>query len=729
MTANGAALGEPLVPLASGTDGLLASPPQSGGMMREIDQGQLLASIAATSHDCILSLDSEAKILWASPATEQVLGWRPDDLAGGELDLLFPRDGSELRTATIARLLAGEPVEPFVDAGVRRDGSSFKAQVTLGPVHGPADEIAGVIVILRDVTTQLHEQHELALALEMSRAHFDQATTAQAILDLRGRLESVNPAWCDLFGHGEGWFADCEIVDLVHPLDADNLLSRLGRLRAGEIDSISYDGLFRDAEGRDLRLRLDAALLREPGGRPYAIAASLGDPDDLDDLDGVDALQGLEGLDGAAAGDGASDRSASDPQEARGRRAEALGRRAWETAVVMDRRLQITYVAGALARMLRYRPDELLHSHGLDHVHPADAPTVSGMLGRLLAEPRSAEHAVLRIQDGEQRWRWMEVTATNCLDDPEINGIVANLRDVTERVRTEEALRLSEALHRAMVETAQEGIMATSPEGRVMFANETASVIVGRPVDEMYGADPRQLFGLPDADSDDEVATHEVVHLRPDGSERILEISLRPLNSRNGRLGSLVSIYDVTDARHAERALRRRALHDPLTSLPNRYLFLDRLETAAARQRRFEGRGTAVLFLDLDGFKQVNDGFGHAAGDAVLREVAARLLASVRGTDTVGRLGGDEFAVICEDTGSDEALVVAQRILDALHDPIRVGDHDHPIGLSIGVALAPPYDFDELVRRADEAMYRAKHVGGSRIAVAGQDDEGSAPTA
>ena len=710
MTRNGAALGEPLVPLASDPDGLLASPPPSGGVMREIDQAQLLASIAATSHDCILSLDADARILWVSPATEQVLGWGPDDLAGGELGVLFPRDGGELRDAAIARLLCGERVEPFIDAGVRRDGTAFKAQVTLGPVHGPDDEITGVIVILRDVTAQLNEQHELALALEMSRAHFDQATTAQAILDLRGHLESVNPAWCDLFGHGEGWFADCDIVDLVHPLDTDNVLARLGRLRAGEIDSISYRGLFRDAEGRDLRLLLDAALLREPGGRPYAIAASVGDPDRDDELDDREDA-------GADAADGPG----------HGRRAEALARRAWETAVVMDRRLQVTYVAGALARMLRYRPDELLHSQGSDYVHPSDAPTVDGMVGRLLSEPRSAEHAVLRVRDGEQRWRWVEATATNCLDDPEISGIVANLRDVTERVRTEEALRLSEALHRAMVETAQEGIMATSPEGRVMFANETAAEIVGKSVDQMYGEDPRQLFGLPAADSVDEVATHEVVHLRPDGSERILELSLRPLNSRDGRLGSLVSIYDVTDARNAERALRRRALHDPLTSLPNRYLFLDRLETAAARQRRFDGRGTAVLFIDLDGFKQVNDGFGHESGDAVLREVAARMLASVRGTDTVGRLGGDEFVVICEDTGREEALVVAQRILDALHDPIRVGDHDHPVGLSIGVALAPPYDFEELVRRADEAMYRAKQVGGSRIAVAGQDDEDPAP--
>ncbi|HYF73302.1 MAG TPA: sensor domain-containing diguanylate cyclase, partial [Nocardioides sp.] len=213
----------------------------------------------------------------------------------------------------------------------------------------------------------------------------------------------------------------------------------------------------------------------------------------------------------------------------------------------------------------------------------------------------------------------------------------------------------------------------------------------------------------------------EVVHLRPDGSERILEVSRRPLNSRNGHLGSLVSVYDVTDARLAERALLRRALHDQVTSLPNRYLFLDRLETAAARQRRFEGRGTAVLFIDVDEFKQVNDGFGHEAGDTVLREVAARLLASVRGTDTVGRLGGDEFAVICEDTGVEAAVAVARRILDALKEPVQIGERDHVVRLSIGIAVAPPYGFEELVRRADEAMYRAKQLGGGRVAVAGDD--------
>lgn len=645
--------------------------------MQEIDRGQLLASIAATLHDCILLLDADGRVTWASPAAEKVLGWRPDELAGEVITGLLP---------AVGRLRAAERLEPFVESVTRRDGSTLSAVITLGPAPG------GAIVVLRDVTADLAEQRELALALEMARAHFDQAPVPQAIVGLDGHLESVNPAWCELFGRGEGWFADSDLLDLVHPVDAPSVVQRLTRLEAGELDSVSYRGLFRDADGQELRLLLDASLLREPDGRPYAIAASVADADEYPEDDGRPHLP------------------------------DVLARRAWDSAVVLDEQLTITYVAGAVARMLGYERADLLHHSSWEYVHPADAGLLAQMTERLLAEPRRVERAVLRVRDGDGQWRSIESTTTNCLDDPDVLGLVSNLRDVTERVRTEEALRLSEAMHRAMVETAQEGILATSPDGLVLFANDTAAEVLGRSVEDLQGEDPVRLLGLVDAGAvgDDGREVHEVVHRRPDNRERILRVAVRPLNSRNNRLGSLVSVSDVTDARNAERVLRSRALHDPLTALPNRYLFQDRLETAVAREARTPGRGTAVLFLDVDRFKPVNDGYGHTAGDAVLREIAARLLDSIRATDTVGRLGGDEFAVICEDAGRDEALVVAERILAALEVPVVVGGVAHVVSASIGIALAPPHGVDDVVHRADEAMYRAKQRGGGRYALAGE---------
>lgn len=667
-------------------NGLAESMP-SGGMMREIDEGRLLTSIAAASDDCLLSLDGQGAILWASPATEHVLGWRPDELPGRGLDELFARDGAELREVALSRVLAGDRVQPFVETGLRRDNTPFKVQVTLGPVPGSDGSTAGAVVILRDVTAFLREQRELALALEMSRAHFDQAVTAQAILDLNGKLDSANPAWCELFGRGEGWFADSNLADLMHPDDVTGFDAALLRLRAGGVESISHRGRFRDAEGHDLPLVLDAALLREPNGTPYAVAASVREAGPEDD-----------------------------PQPL----TEVLHRRGWDTAAILDEDLTLTFVSAALDRLLGYDPEDQSPHLGWEFIHPTDVTAVVDLLARLLAEPNRQDRAVLRLLDAQQQWRWAEVTAANCLADPEIRGLVANINDITEQVRTEEALRVSEALHRAMVETAPEGIMATSPEGTVLFANVTAGEIIGRPVAEMYGETPLQLFGL--ADDADDAEVHDVVHQLPDGRERTLQVSLRPLNSRNNRLGSLITLSDVTDARQAERALLRRALHDPLTALPNRYLFLDRLETAAARQRRYEGRETAVLFIDLDAFKQINDTFGHETGDDVLREVALRLQASVRATDTVGRLGGDEFAVICEDTGVEEALIVAHRILDAFATPVLIDEREHDTSISIGVALAPQYPFDVVMRRADEAMYRAKQAGGRRIVVAGGED-------
>lgn len=668
-------------------NGLAQSVP-SGGIMPEIEQSGLLASIAAVSDDCILSLDKRGAIRWASPATEQVLGWRPEELAGGVLDELFPSEGGDIRAAAIRRLLAGERVQPFVETGLRRDGSSFMAQVTLGPVHEPDGSVGGAVVILRDVTGQLREQRELALALEMSRAHFDQAIIPQAIFDVHGQLDSANPAWCELFGRGEGWFADSNITQLMHPDDVPAFAATLLRLRGGGVESVSFRGRFRDADDEDMALVLDAALLREPNGRPYAVAASVREPGPGDD-----------------------------PQTL----GEALRRRGWDTACVVDEDLVLTHVTPALDQLLGYDSTGDDVHLTWEYVHPTDVPVVVDLLARLIAEPHRQDRAVLRLRDRDQQWRWVEITAANCLADPEIGGIVANVRDVTEQVKTEEALRLSEAMHRAMVETAPEGILATSPEGTVIFANETAAEILGRPVADMYGATPLDLFGFADDAAD--VQVHDVVHERPDGSERTLEVSRRPLNSRNNRLGSLLTMSDVTESRQAERALLRRALHDPLTALPNRYLFLDRLETAAARQRRYDGRETAVLYLDLDEFKQINDTYGHEAGDGVLREVAARLLASVRATDTVGRLGGDEFAVICEDSGVEPALIVAHRILDAFSTPVRIDGADHEIGVSIGVALAPQFSFDVVVRRADEAMYLAKQRGGRRIVVAGAEDD------
>ena len=162
-----------------------------------------------------------------------------------------------------------------------------------------------------------------------------------------------------------------------------------------------------------------------------------------------------------------------------------------------------------------------------------------------------------------------------------------------------------------------------------------------------------------------------------------------------------------------EQRMRHEALHDPLTGLANRTLLRDRLEHVLARSERGHG-ATAVLFIDLDNFKQVNDRHGHAAGDAVLVESARRLQSAVRPGDTVARMGGDEFVAVCEDVDIPSALAVGQRLQEALRPPMSAGGREHRVSASIGVALGGA-DPDTLVANADAASYRAKAAGRGRI--------------
>jgi diguanylate cyclase (GGDEF)-like protein/PAS domain S-box-containing protein len=166
-----------------------------------------------------------------------------------------------------------------------------------------------------------------------------------------------------------------------------------------------------------------------------------------------------------------------------------------------------------------------------------------------------------------------------------------------------------------------------------------------------------------------------------------------------------------------EERIRFEALHDPLTGLANRTLLRDRLEQALARSERGHG-ATAVLFVDLDGFKQVNDGYGHSAGDAVLSELGARMRGAVRPADTVARLGGDEFVVVCEEVDHEAALALGRRMQDAIGLPITAAGVEHRLSASIGIALGQD-DPDALVRDADAAAYRAKAGPGGRVEVFG----------
>ncbi len=285
------------------------------------------------------------------------------------------------------------------------------------------------------------------------------------------------------------------------------------------------------------------------------------------------------------------------------------------------------------------------------------------------------------------------------------------------------------AQHRAVVENAAEGILTVELDGTIRSFNAAAEAMFGWTATEIVGQPAIKI--LPSAFHDPlrellvECATKgnasalnndvEITGLRCDGTEFPMMVSTSAIAIGSKSVISVI-VRDLSDQKRYEAQLAHQALHDPLTGLPNRLMLSDRLEQALAGVRRHD-RMSAVLYVDLDRFKAVNDTLGHAIGDQVLIEAAGRIQRSVRETDTVARLGGDEFVVLCEHIdGLHHAADFAKRIIAALEVPFRLGDDEPHISASVGIAFSGDgrQSADSMLANADIAMYRAKSNGRSR---------------
>ena len=294
-------------------------------------------------------------------------------------------------------------------------------------------------------------------------------------------------------------------------------------------------------------------------------------------------------------------------------------------------------------------------------------------------------------------------------------------------VRTAE-LREAEARYRSIIENAVEGIFQFTPAGRFINANPAMARILGYDSPEHLLADASADTILPGptrAAFDRVMAAFGKVAdfvsevVRPDGTKTWISQNARAVLAHDGSPAYYEGMaVDITARREAEETLIKNAFHDALTGLPNRFLFFERLSQVVAAARRERGAAFAVLFLDCDRFKLINDSFGHLAGDGLLISLSRRLSQHLRPGDMLARLGGDEFAVLVECEGVPEsALRLAERLHEACRQPMAIESQDLFLGVSIGIALARGgvyRDAHAVLRDADIAMYRAKDQGGSR---------------
>jgi diguanylate cyclase (GGDEF)-like protein/PAS domain S-box-containing protein len=397
----------------------------------------------------------------------------------------------------------------------------------------------------------------------------------------------------------------------------------------------------------------------------------------------------------------------------------------------------ITSVEESMVEVLGWRPDQLVGSPSTDLIHPDDQASGVAAWVEMIAAPGTTRGWRGRYRTAAGDWQWVESVNSNRLDDADNPMVVSVMsRIAVTEMSVEEELRARKQIISRLADALPVGIFQIDSSLRITFTNDRLHDILGvRPATDtasQFGVvvdqdrarlDSALRAVLNDEPVDDLELRFGVSVPHPDfATTRVCQVSLRPLTDRDGSVtGAIGCLSDITASVELRRELEIRASVDGLTGCLNRSATFELLDLALHQPSTAES-GLAVIFVDLDRFKEVNDHFGHAVGDHSLAVAADQIRAAVRGVDTVGRIGGDEFLVVCPDVPSSQAaLPVARRVAESTRLSITIADGVAPIQLGASVGLAwtnrASISPDALVARADRAMYQAKQNGTCEVAL------------
>jgi diguanylate cyclase (GGDEF)-like protein/PAS domain S-box-containing protein len=355
----------------------------------------------------------------------------------------------------------------------------------------------------------------------------------------------------------------------------------------------------------------------------------------------------------------------------------------------------------------------------------------------LLGTGIGSEEYTIPLRNKHEKSTWVKLTAAPVITPDGRSAAFGVVQDITEQRQAEEGLSQREAIlererafFQQLFRNSPAGIVILDNGDRVVDANRAfvdlfqfeVNEIAGRKlgdflVPERLESEAAEISGLV---ASEQAVERETIRQRRDGSEVDVSILAYPIELKERRIGAYAIFSDIGERKQAERKLYHEAFHDALTGLPNRTLLTERLERDLRRARRRSDYQFALMFIDLDRFKSINDTLGHAAGDELLQEMARRLESCLRPGDTTARLGGDEFVLILEDIKEvSDATRVAERVLESLAEPFRIAGQDVRSSGSIGIAFSETgYErAEDLMRDADIAMYRAKTAGKARFEI------------
>ncbi|MFH1034601.1 MAG: EAL domain-containing protein [Pseudomonadota bacterium] len=650
-----------------------------------------------TANDAILVL-ADGRILDCNPRALHMFAASRQQLVGCAIMELSPpeqADGQPSRqegSRLVKQALAGH--SQFFAWRLRRlDGGEFEAEVSLNRLVLAGQDY--LLAVVRDVTARRRTEESLRASEERFRSLSENAPDIIYTLGQDGTFTYVNPAWQRILGHAPSEVLGRFFVDFVLPEDVAQCRESFRRIR-----------------DEQETLQMTRGLLHKDGGQ--RLFSMSGSPN----LDARGRVIGMVGM--------LKDVSKRAAAEKALRKSQASLARAQQMAHLGNWELDLD--SGEMTCS-----DEVFHIYGISEpqtpvrlasfmqsVHQDDRRLVRAQLDLApsLEHPQGLEHRIV-LPDGQTRvvYQLAELVRD---DQGRPRNLVGAVQDITERKRSEEHMHLLARIF----ENTVEGILVTDAAGVIGMVNRAFSTITGYGAEEAIGQTPRLLSSRRQGPEffqqmwasllEQGYWQGEIWNRRKNGEAYPEWLAITAIADPQGNTAHYVGVFhDITEIKRSEEQISFQAYHDALTGLPNRLLFKDRLNMALAHAHR-QKDGLALLFLDLDNFKNINDSLGHAMGDMLLQAVSSRLVRWVRDEDTVARLGGDEFIMLLVGTHTpDYAVQVASRILETMAEPFKVHNQEFYITASIGITIYPhdASDAESLVANADTAMYRAKADG------------------
>src|SRR5829696_2268078 len=667
-------------------------------------------TVLDAAFDAIVVITSDGIVRWFNHGAEHIFGHKAGDVVGQPVTLLMPERYRDLCVAGLRRYLRtgeaqvmGSTIELV---GLRKDGSEFPIEMFLGETHEDGERLfTGVI---RDVTERKAAERVVKESEERFRSLVQHTSDIITILEADGSIRYVSPAVERVMGYMPEEQVGTNAFGSVHPDDREQAANTFAELlkRPGLHPPLEFRVPHKDGSWRFLEHVVNN-LLDDPAVRGVVVTSR-------------DVTERKEA-------------------ERKLREAEQRYRTLVEQvpAVVYIQEIgspdSAIYMSPQIETLTGYSPEDCKDPDlRWDMVHPNDREWLQDEDERT-GEPGEIFTTEYRVvhRDGHTKW----VRNESVMVEDEVSGTrywQGFMLDITERKTFEEALERLNHQHEMVLKSAGEGIFGLDLDGNATFVNPAAARMTGWETEELVGHPQHEVLhhtkpdGFPYPREEcpihavlEDKTTHsrdDEVFWRKDGTSFPVEYMSSPILQDGEVVGAVVTFKDITERKALEQQLHHQAFHDPLTELPNRALFMDRLEHALMRANR-RGNKVAVLFTDLDNFKVINDSLGHEIGDRLLVAVAERLKACLRPEDTVARLGGDEFTILVEDIASvDEGVQVAERIAEILRPPFALEDQEVFATVSTGLVLnsTAQEQAADLLRHADLAMYRAKRRGKAR---------------